>query len=109
MEAAAPPAQAVATAPGRPVLQATGLSKTFGPAAVLRDVTLTLHEGETLGLVGESGSGKTTLARLLLGLAAPDPGGVIALDGPLAGTARQRTRADRKALQIVFQITRIRR
>ena len=106
------PAPAPATAP--PPLQAAGkaavlqgsrLSKTFGAGPrVLHDVTLTLHAGETLGLVGESGSGKTTLGHVLLGLAAPDWGGTVALDGQtVAPLARQRSRAERKALQIVFQ------
>src|SRR6266404_3298941 len=73
-----------------PILQAIGVSKTFGSARhrvrVLHAVSLQLWPGETLGLVGESGSGKTTLARLLLGLEAPDPGGVVELGGmALAG------------------------
>jgi peptide/nickel transport system ATP-binding protein len=97
---AAPPPVAAA---GRTVLRATGVSKSFDASRVLNDVNLTLQAGQTLGLVGESGSGKTTLARVLLGLIAPDPGSVIELDGPLAPTARRRSRADRKALQIVFQ------
>jgi len=93
---------------GRPALQVNNVSKTFyvGTHALraVTDVSLTLRTGETLGLVGESGSGKTTLARLLLGLAAPDPGGTIELDGqPVAGQAKRRSRADQKALQIVFQ------
>ena len=97
-----------ANPPGRPVLRAARVSKSFASGStVLRavhDVSLTLAVGQTLGLVGESGSGKTTLARLLLGLAAPDAGGVIELDGrALAGTARARARDDRKALQVVFQ------
>jgi peptide/nickel transport system ATP-binding protein len=91
-----------------PALRAVRVSKTYraGPFAVraVTDVSLTLAPGETLGLVGESGSGKTTLARLLLGLTAPDEGGVIELDGePVAGQARSRSQAARKALQIVFQ------
>ena len=91
-----------------PVLRAEHLSKTFRvgnlPLHAVRDVSLSLAEGETLGLVGESGSGKTTLARLLLGLEEPDPGGTTRLGAHVVnGRARDRTRVDQKALQIVFQ------
>ena len=89
----------------RPALQATHLSKSFRfdgtRFRAVSDVSFSLAPGETLGLVGESGSGKTTLARLLLGLTQPDPGGSIAIDG--SPVKAQRSRAQRKALQIVFQ------
>jgi peptide/nickel transport system ATP-binding protein len=91
-----------------PVLQVIGVSKTFGdvrrPVRALHAVSLRLWAGETLGLVGESGSGKTTLARLMLGLAAPDPGGVVELDGTvLASKTRRRQAGQLKSLQIIFQ------
>jgi peptide/nickel transport system ATP-binding protein len=70
----------------------------------LRDIDLSVRPGETLGLVGESGSGKTTLARVLLGLAAPDPDSIVFMDGTeLPGLTRQRTPDQIKGLQIVFQ------
>jgi len=54
--------------------------------------------------VGESGSGKSSLAKLLLGLSTPDAGSAIELSGqPLNALSGQRTQAQRKALQIVFQ------
>ncbi len=40
-----------------------------GPVHVLKDINLTVRQGETLGIVGESGSGKTVLVRSILGLA----------------------------------------
>ncbi|MFK8253078.1 ABC transporter ATP-binding protein [Ancylobacter terrae] len=102
-----------ASAPGRagadtPVLELGSLSKTYGiaPHAVhaLRDVSLRLMPGETLGLVGESGSGKSTLAHALLGLIAPDAGSRMALDGAaLAPEVRRRAPEQIKTLQIVFQ------
>jgi peptide/nickel transport system ATP-binding protein len=100
---AAAPAQSAKDAPI--VLQANDLAKTYaGAVRAVRDFSLALRAGETLGLVGESGSGKTTLARMLLGLIAPDAGGTILLDGDaLPPTLQARTRAQRRALQIIFQ------
>jgi peptide/nickel transport system ATP-binding protein len=100
--------QVQSTAAPEPILTIENLSKTFTwkghELQAVRDVSLALAGGETLGLVGESGSGKTTLARLLLGLTDPDPGGRIELDQePLAPRLRARSRAAVKALQIVFQ------
>ncbi len=90
------------------VLAARNLTKTYGAVGgrvrAVDDLTFSLAAGETLGVVGESGSGKTTLARLLLGLTAPDAGGVIELDGTALGpTVASRTRAERQAIQIIFQ------
>ncbi|MGH8430903.1 MAG: ATP-binding cassette domain-containing protein, partial [Solimonas sp.] len=74
-----------------PIIAAEGLAVNFrSPGgflglrsrrlAILEDVSLNVHKGETLGLVGESGSGKTTLARTLLGLV-PAARGTIRFDG----------------------------
>jgi peptide/nickel transport system ATP-binding protein len=70
----------------RPLLEVTGLSKSFvshtlfGPSTrsqALRDVSLRVHAGGSVGLVGESGSGKSTLVRCILGLEAPDAGDIF--------------------------------
>ncbi|MBX3079498.1 MAG: ABC transporter ATP-binding protein [Cryobacterium sp.] len=70
---------------------------------VLHNVSLDIHEGETLGLVGESGSGKTTLGRSILGLV-PVASGQIIYDGRDITRARRRARrALAREIQVVFQ------
>jgi peptide/nickel transport system ATP-binding protein len=65
-------------------------------------VSLTVREGESVGLVGESGCGKSTLARAILGLD-PLQGGRIELDGnPVAGAPHVADDIRRK-MQVVFQ------
>ncbi|MDQ1016426.1 peptide/nickel transport system ATP-binding protein [Streptomyces afghaniensis] len=81
------------------VLEATGLRREFGRGkrafTAVRDVSLTLHRGETLGIVGESGSGKTTLGRMLVGLLEPTAGEVRYEGRPHTGV--------NPAVQMVFQ------
>ncbi|RWB08098.1 MAG: ABC transporter ATP-binding protein [Mesorhizobium sp.] len=91
-----------------PVLRVAGLNKTYSSHGhalrAVKDVSVDLRPGETLGLVGESGSGKTTFARLLLGLVPPDEGGTIELEGKaLAPRLENRSDDQIKAMQIVFQ------
>ncbi|MFX0540485.1 ATP-binding cassette domain-containing protein [Roseovarius sp. S4756] len=64
----------------------------------VRDVSLEIAEGETLGLVGESGSGKTTLGRVCLGLLQPTTG-EMRMQGEAFGRLRQR----RGQLSVVLQ------
>lgn len=92
---------------GPPLIGFDDLGKVFKQRGhevhALVSVSSAIWPGETLGLVGESGSGKTTLARALLGIVEPTTGGVE-LDGRrLAPRYTKRTRADLRALQIVFQ------
>lgn len=67
------------TAPPR--LELRRLSKSFGPARVLDDVTISVAPGEIHGLVGENGSGKSTLVKILSGYHAPNSGGSLLIDG----------------------------
>jgi microcin C transport system ATP-binding protein len=68
----------------------------------VREATLALSRGETLGIVGESGSGKTTLGMALLALQ-PIAEGSVALDGAPLGDDADSRRALRRRMQVVFQ------
>ena len=67
------------------------------------DVTLSVKQGETLGLVGESGSGKSSLARALLQLPPPKAGAVVFDGQDLTKMRGQALRAVRPRLQMIFQ------
>ncbi len=69
----------------------------------VRNATLALRRGETLGIVGESGSGKTTLGMALLALQ-PIASGTITVEGARIDDADRATlRAMRRRMQVVFQ------
>jgi ABC-type oligopeptide transport system ATPase subunit len=71
--------------------------------AAVKDVSLSVERGRTLGLVGESGSGKSTLGRCILGLAKPDEG-QISFDGiEVQGLSGKRLKDFRRRVQPVFQ------
>jgi branched-chain amino acid transport system ATP-binding protein len=59
------------------LLEASGLSKSFGGIAALRDFAIHVDEGETLGVIGPNGAGKTTLFNLLSGAQGPDSGRIL--------------------------------
>jgi peptide/nickel transport system ATP-binding protein len=95
------------------ILAVENVSKTFRTGGFLgrgvrvthavKDVTLSLPKGGTIGIVGESGSGKSTLARCIVRLIDPDTG-VINLNGrDLAKLSREEMRRATRHIQMVFQ------
>jgi branched-chain amino acid transport system permease protein len=75
-----PPAAAPGGRVGAPIVTCTEVTKRFGGLAALGGVSLTVHEGELVGLVGPNGSGKTTLVNLLSGTFRPSSGRIL-VDG----------------------------
>ena len=71
----------------RPILECVDLCKKYGSLEVVKNVTLTMGEGEFISIVGKSGSGKTTLLSLLSGLEHPSGGRVIIDDRDITGAS----------------------
>ncbi len=99
------------TSEAAPLLEVHGLSAQFtigrggGRRTIhaAREVSFELAAGETLALIGRSGSGKSTIARALVGLHTPEAGEVRLRGLPLPPRLRQRSRAERAAIQLVPQ------
>ncbi len=61
---------------GRKVVDAVGISKTYGDKVILKDFSLRINRGDRVALVGPNGAGKTTLLNMLIGKEKPDAGTV---------------------------------
>ena len=59
---------------GPVLITCDGVSKQFGVKPLFEGLSLTVHEGDRLGLVGPNGAGKTTFLKILAGLEPPDGG-----------------------------------
>jgi nitrate/nitrite transport system ATP-binding protein len=68
-----------------PALQINGLSKGYPGTPVLKDINLSVAEGEFLAILGFSGTGKTTLISLIAGLIEPDAGEILVKGKPVSG------------------------
>ncbi|MBY6410833.1 ATP-binding cassette domain-containing protein [Rhodococcus sp. BP-252] len=69
----------------------------------VRDISVGIRAGETLGIVGESGSGKSTLGRSILRLENPEEGSVLYQGKDLLALGRRELRRTRRDLQMIFQ------
>ncbi len=58
----------------RPMIEAIGLSKFYGPFAAAREVSFTVNEGELVAFLGPNGAGKSTTMKMLTGYLAPSEG-----------------------------------
>src|SRR5579883_93255 len=95
------------------ILTISGVSKTYRTGGFLgrgarvtravKDVSLSLPKGATLGIVGESGSGKSTLARCLVRLIDPEAGSIMLLGRDFVTMPRGKLREETRHIQMVFQ------
>ena len=75
-------------------LEAKNLAKSYGKKPVVRDVSLSVKQGEIVGLLGPNGAGKTTCFYMIIGLISQD-GGTVRIDDeditslPMHGRARR--------------------
>lgn len=63
-----------------PLLEVRNVSKSFPGVRALKDVSLSIGEGEVLAVIGENGAGKSTLMKILAGVQEPDSGQIL-VDG----------------------------
>ena len=88
----------------RPLVELTGIRKSFGSIEVLKGVDLSVEEGRVVALIGRSGSGKSTLLRIINGLERPTDG-VVTVDGERADgrESERELKALRLKVGMVFQ------
>lgn len=98
---------------GATVLEATGVTVSYGPRRVVDEVDLAVHAGEIVALVGPNGAGKSTLLAVLAGDLEPERGSV-SVDGAPVGSWRPNELAIRRgvllqhvALSFPFTVTQV--
>jgi peptide/nickel transport system ATP-binding protein len=89
------------------LMEVENVSVTFGSGAnaveAVKNCSLTLHEGEPIGIVGESGSGKSTLARVMAGLQPPSAGQIRFRGDNVFKGNKSFQSGNRNQVQMVFQ------
>ena len=83
-------------------LEFSGIGKTFGEHQVLRDVTLSLREFQSLAIIGPSGGGKTTLLRIIAGLVIPETG-LLSINDQQVHFSEAFLLSHRRSIGTVFQ------
>ncbi len=86
-----------------PIKEGLLIDREVAAVHAVDDCSLTLHEGETLGLVGESGCGKSTLCRTIMQLIKPTSGSVRFEGQELVGRSRKEMQPLRRQMQMIFQ------
>ncbi len=77
--------------------------QTFGSRQILKDVSLTVKDGETMVILGASGSGKSTLLKLIIGLLTPTSGEVLVDGKDMGRLSEEELNKARRNMGFVFQ------
>ncbi|HEB83943.1 MAG TPA: ABC transporter ATP-binding protein [Bacteroidetes bacterium] len=85
------------------MIEMTHVAKSFAGHPVLRDVSLTVAEGESVVLIGRSGSGKSVMLRHILGLIQPDSGRVVVDGVPVSERDEREIYGVRRKIGMLFQ------
>ncbi|HEX2904428.1 MAG TPA: ATP-binding cassette domain-containing protein, partial [Jatrophihabitans sp.] len=84
-----------------PILDITGLNKSFGPVHVLRDIDFAVYPGEVTALVGDNGAGKSTLVKCVSGIYPIDSGQIFFEGRPVSVNSPRDAAA--LGLEVVYQ------
>lgn len=95
---------AVQARPPENILTVSHAVGAYGPAVVVRNVSICVGRGETVAVVGESGSGKSSLARLVAGLLPRSGGDVLLKGSSLAASYKSRSREQLRQVQLIYQL-----
>ena len=83
------------------ILQLKNISKSFGAIKALDDVSLSLNQGEVLGLMGDNGAGKSTLVKIIAGNFKPSSGNIVFEDEKVEFNKPMDARD--KKIEVVYQ------
>ncbi|TMH36914.1 MAG: ATP-binding cassette domain-containing protein [Betaproteobacteria bacterium] len=70
---------------GNTILEAKGLSKSFGAVTAAKDINILVHEGEIVGVIGSNGAGKTTFINMVTGYLKPTTGTITFRGSDITG------------------------
>ncbi len=79
------------------------VNQIFGTRQILKDVSLSIADGETMVILGASGSGKSTLLKLIIGLLKPTAGEVLVDGKDMAQLSEEEMNQERRRMGMVFQ------
>ena len=85
------------------MIEVTNLEKRFGETVVLKNINLTIRQGEVFGVVGHSGAGKSTLLRCFNGLESYQAGSVKVMGREVKALDRQGLRQLQRDMGMIFQ------